>query len=400
MTRPTTRPGLHPTVYRMASTHFIADIYSNVYAPLLPALIPKLGLSLTGAGTLAMLYQMAASVSQLGFGRIADRWRPRLLLVAGPLLSVSVLSLIGIAPTVPLLALCLVVGGLGGAAFHPSSAALVNRLGGRSRGLAMAIHITGGSIGYALSGAIFAPFAQRFGLEWTPVLAIPGLLLLGLVLRGMPQVEPLGRGEGGRWRALRPYARPLTLLYLVVVVRTVTSLGFATFMPVLLTSRGWSVGAAGAAVSAYQLAGGVGGFMGGPLADRFGPRRIIALSLVLAVPFLASATLLSGWPFVFMMAVGGFCLQSTLPVNVTFAHQIAPVSAATVSSLMLGFAWGTGGLAVPLVGAVADRVGIDHALLAIAILPLAGAACALPLPRSSPSGRGSTPAPPEAMIEA
>ena len=68
--------GLHPTVLRMASVHFIGDAYSNLYAPLLPALIPKLGLSLTAAGTLAMLYQMATSVSQLGFGSLADRWHP------------------------------------------------------------------------------------------------------------------------------------------------------------------------------------------------------------------------------------------------------------------------------------------------------------------------------------
>ena len=68
-------------------------------------------------------------------------------------------------------------------------------------------------------------------------------------------------------------------------------------------------------------------------------------------------------------------------MNVTLAHQIAPVSAATVSSLMMGFAWGTGGLTAPLVGAMADRVGIEPTLTAIALLPLVGAACALPLPR-------------------
>jgi len=26
------RSGIHPTVYRLASTHFIADAYSNLYA--------------------------------------------------------------------------------------------------------------------------------------------------------------------------------------------------------------------------------------------------------------------------------------------------------------------------------------------------------------------------------
>jgi FSR family fosmidomycin resistance protein-like MFS transporter len=127
---------LNKTVYRMASAHFVADAYSNLYVPLLPALISRLGLSLTAAGTMVMLYQIATSVTQLGFGRLADRWNPRVLLVAGPLLSVAVLSLIGLSWSPLSLAACLVVGGLGGAAFHPTAAAVVNRLGGSRRGLA------------------------------------------------------------------------------------------------------------------------------------------------------------------------------------------------------------------------------------------------------------------------
>ena len=375
------QPGINPTVYRLASAHFVSDAYSNLYAPLLPALIPRLGLSLAAAGTLAMLFQLAASISQLAFGHLADRWRPRVLMVAGPLVSVSVLSLIGVARTPAALGVILVAGGLGGAAFHPSAAAVVHRLGGNRRGLAMAIHITGGSVGYSLAPVLFAPYVERFGLAWTPLLAVPGLALLAAVLMRMPPVRPFGTGPDGSFGALRPYAKPLFLLYLIVVIRTVTSLSLATFVPVLLTSRGWSVSMAGLAVSLYLFAASVGGFTGGPLADRFGPRRVIAGSLLLSVPLLVVATRLSGWPLVMMLTLGGFFLQSTLPVNVTFAHQIAPVSAATVSSLMMGFAWGTGGLTAPLVGAMADRVGIGMTLTVISFLPLLGAACALPLPR-------------------
>jgi MFS transporter, FSR family, fosmidomycin resistance protein len=101
---------------------------------------------------------------------------------------------------------------------------------------------------------------------------------------------------------------------------------------------------------------------------------------VAAVPFLVAAPLLHGWWFLAMLAVGGFFLQSTLPVNVTFGHHVAPVSAATVSSLMMGFAWGTGGLAVPLVGMLADRVDIAPALMIMGLAPLAAAACTVPLP--------------------
>jgi FSR family fosmidomycin resistance protein-like MFS transporter len=378
------RPEIDPAVYRLAGAHFVSDAYSNLYAPLLPVLIPHLGLSLAAAGTLAMLFQLSASVSQLGFGHVADRWRPRLLMVAGPMVSVVVLSFIGIAWSPAVLGVILVVGGLGGAAFHPTGAALVHRLGGRRRGLAMSIHITGGSLGYSLAPVLFAPFVGTFGLSWTPILALPGLALLAPVLTGTPAVRPFGDGRRDGFASLLPYATPLTFLYLIVVLRTTTSLSFATFVPVLLTRQGWSVGMAGAAVSVYLFAASVGGFTGGPLADRFGSRRVIVGSMVLAVPLLVAATRMEGWPLVVLLAIGGFFLQSTLPVNITFAHQIAPVSAATVSSLMMGFAWGTGGLTAPFVGSMADRVGIEPTLAVIAFLPLLAALCAVPLPGSAP----------------
>ena len=378
------RPAIDPTVYRLAGAHFVSDAYSNLYAPLLPALIPRLDLSLAAAGTLAMVFQLSASVSQLGFGHLADRWRPRVLMVAGPILSVAILSLVGVAQSPLALGVILVAGGLGGAAFHPTAAALAHRLGGRRRGLAMSIHITGGSLGYSLAPVLFAPFVGAFGLSWTPLLALPGLALLGAVLAGAPAVRPFGAGPGGGFAALRPHAKPLALLYLIVVLRTMTSLSLATFVPVLLTQQGWSVGMAGLAVSIYLFAASVGGFLGGPLADRFGSKRVIAASMLLAVPLLASATRMEGWPFVITLTAGGFFLQSTLPVNVTFAHQIAPVSAATVSSLMMGFAWGTGGLTAPLVGSVADRIGIESTLTAIAFLPLLAALSAAPLPGRVP----------------
>jgi FSR family fosmidomycin resistance protein-like MFS transporter len=156
-------------------------------------------------------------------------------------------------------------------------------------------------------------------------------------------------------------------------------------MPVMLTRQGASLAWSGTAVAAYLFASGIGGFLGGPAADRFGARRVIALSLVLAVPFLGLSTTVTGWPFVMLVGLGGFFLQSTLPVNVTFGQALAPVSAATVSSLMMGFAWGTGGLSVPFVGMLADRIGIEATLAALSAVPLVAAALAMRLPPHVPA---------------
>ena len=385
---------IHPTVLLMAGAHFMVDGYGNIFAPLLPLLIPKLHLTLAAAGALTMLYQMAASVAQVGFGHVADRWRPRLLVMTGPVVAVGVLSFVGLAPSVPWLAAVLTVGGLGAAAFHPPAAALAHRLGGARRGLAMSVHITGGTLGFSLGPLLFAPAAQHFGLDWTPLLAIPGLVVIAFFLTRVPPI-PLHHDGVAGVAALRPYARPLGLLYLIVVLRTLTSLAFATFVPVMLTRRGLSVSQAGAIAAAYLFASGAGGFLGGPAADRFGPRRVIAWSLILSTPFLLAAPLLSGAGFIVVLAIGGFFLQSTLPVNVVFGQALAPVSAATVSSLMMGFAWGMGGLSVPLVGAIADRYGIEHTLIGLAFIPLAAAAVSMALPARAP---GVTAYPPVDLV--
>jgi FSR family fosmidomycin resistance protein-like MFS transporter len=396
---PPSRLTLHPTVLLMASAHMMVDGYGNIYAPLLPLLIPRLGLSLAAAGTLTMMFQLAASVSQVGFGHLADRWRPRLLIMTGPVISVSILSLIGLARTPYELALVLVMGGLGAAAFHPPAAALAHRLGGARPGFTMSVYITGGTLGFSLGPLLFAPFAERFGIEWTPLLALPGLLVVAFFLTRVPAI-PHHTSSGGGLRALRPYIKPLGLLYAIVVLRTLTSLAFATFVPVMLTRRGFTIGQAGAAVAVYLFGSGVGGFFGGPAADRFGPRTVIAASLLASCPFLFVAPMLTGWSFVVTLAIGGFFLQSTLPVNVTFGQAIAPVSAATVSSLMMGFGWGTGGMSAPAVGYIADRVGIEPTLIGLSLVPILAAmltwwlpATSLRLPASAATGLPPEPRP-------
>jgi len=297
---------------------------------------------------------------------------------------VALMSFAPLATTPLMLGAVLVAGNLGSAAFHPTAAAIVNRVGGDRRGLAMSVHVTGGAMGNAIAPLIFAPYAQRFGVVWTPLLALPALALLARILRGIPEVRlAQSRGPQGL-AALKPYAMPLTLLWLVVVIRTLVALGFATFLPVFMTRQGMSISQAGTVVAAYLVTGSIGGLAGGPMADRFGPRRVISYSLFAAVPLLALAPMMSGPWSLIVLAAGGFFLGSTLPVNITYAHMIAPVATGTVSSLMMGVAWGTGGLAVPLIGLLGDSIGLGPTLQIVGLIPALGGLLTLALPRGRP----------------
>jgi FSR family fosmidomycin resistance protein-like MFS transporter len=212
----------------------------------------------------------------------------------------------------------------------------------------MSVYITGGTLGFCLGPLCFAPFAARFGLGWTPLLALPGLAVVGFFLLRVPPI-PLHPSAQRGFGALRPYAKPLALLYASVVLRTLTSLTFATFVPVMLTRRGLSVGEAGASVAVYLFGSGIGGFLGGPAADRFGARAVIVRSLVPPCLFMFIAPFLSGWAFVLVLAVGAVPAVDA-PVNVTFGQSLAPVERGDGGVVDDGLRLGTGGLSVPLAG--------------------------------------------------
>jgi FSR family fosmidomycin resistance protein-like MFS transporter len=52
---------------------------------------------------------------------------------------------------------------------------------------------------------------------------------------------------------------------------------------------------------------------------------------------------------------------------------------------MMGFGWGTAGISVPFVGMLADRIGIERALMVMAFMPLLAATLAIPLPSGARS---------------
>ena len=61
--------------------------------------------------------------------------------------------------------------------------------------------------------------------------------------------------------------------------------------------------------------------------------------------------------------------MATMPLGVALAQKLAPRGKAMVSSLMMGFAFGLGGLMAPLTGKLADIFSIRGVLFFLAIVP-------------------------------
>ena len=129
-------------LFLVTLSHFCVDTYSTMLAPLLPVLMASFGLSLASAGLLATFYSITAFTQPL-MGTWADRMKKRHLVIGGLVLA-SLLPLIGVAGSYPVLLLILFVGGLGVSAFHPQVFSLVGELSQPRRSFGISIFVFGG----------------------------------------------------------------------------------------------------------------------------------------------------------------------------------------------------------------------------------------------------------------
>jgi FSR family fosmidomycin resistance protein-like MFS transporter len=352
--------------------HLLNDGFASFLAPLLPLLIERLDLSFAMAGLMGTTRILMNSLMQPGLGHLVDRVQRPWLVIIGPLLTVTAMSLIGRANNYPLLLIIMVIAGLGTALFHPAAAALVAVGSHERRGLMMAFFSSGGTFGGALAPIVIVAFTQAFRLENTPWLLVPGLVLLIAFAVPLRRVLPDPvRHEHERFR-LGNLPRRFFLLWSVIVVRAVSATAFASFLAVLVTQRGGTALVGGAAISAFLLLGAVGSFFAGNLSDRWGRKAVLLSSMLLATPlyvlFLHGPTAML---LPIIAAAGLFALSAT-PVGIVAAQECLPGRTGLVSGLVMGLAWGVGGLALTPIGWLADTFGLITIMTYVSMLPLIG----------------------------
>jgi FSR family fosmidomycin resistance protein-like MFS transporter len=79
------------------------------------------------------------------------------------------------------------------------------------------------------------------------------------------------------------------------------------------------------------------------------------------------------------LGVLGMVLISSFTVTIVMAQQLLPHNLGVASGLMVGFAIGTGGFGVTILGKIADHFDVLTALKSIWVLPIAGLLLSLPI---------------------
>ena len=372
--------------------HLTVDSYVGIIPVLYPVLIGRFHLSLATVGLVSLAYAGTAAISQPLFGVIADRYGTRLTGLALGWTALT-FALVGFVPTFPLLLVLACASGLGSGAFHPFGALDVRGLlPAWRRSFGMSIYVTAGTVGVAIGPLIGIGVLALFGIRGTGLLLIPGITTGAYLLwRVREKVRP---AAGAGARTVAAVSRPVPVFALAMVIGVMMSRSwtvnvFQSFTPTWYRQLGYGPEFYGPLVTVLVLASAAGTVGCGSLADRYGRRTVILATLVLSIPAIFLYTLFPGpWAFVTGILIG-FLAASTAPLMLLMAQQLMASRAGLASGLVMGLGFVTGGIGIPINGAIADRIGLQESLMTHVILVLVTIVIAWYLPREREMDRYS-----------
>ena len=370
----------------LSTGHLAVDFAGGALPALLPFLKDRFGLDYTLAAVLVLASTISSSVVQPLFGLWSDRRGAIWLLPAGVAVGGVGIALASASPVYGLVVLCVIVSGLGTAAFHPEGSKFAAYASGAKRASGMSLFSVGGNVGYALGAVVTTPIVVAFGLSGGLLLMIPCLVVAAILLALVPFLlgfEP-GRAERGERPASTARERPgaMVLLLLVVAFRSVAWFGLITFVPLWEVSLGHSKTYGAHLLALMLLTGAVGTLVAGPLADRIGRRPVLMASNVVLPPAILVFVLVGGVPGAIALCIIGPAVVGTFGVTMVMSQEYLPRHIGMASGLSIGLSIGLGGIAAVILGAVADSVDLKTALYICAAAPIAGALLTALLPPS------------------
>ncbi|GAA2207087.1 MFS transporter [Nonomuraea monospora] len=350
----------------LSAGHATVDFYQGVVPALVPFLVAGRGYGYVAVSGIVLAATLLSSIVQPLFGLLTDRWRMPWLIPVSMILAGTGVAICGVSDSYVLTWLAAALSGLGVAAYHPEAARLA-RIASEGSHVRMSWFSTGGTLGFASAPVLVTPLLAGWGLGASPFLVLPAVL--GAVLT-LPAVRALTGGARAA-RAAGPVSGrddwpSFARLTLVIVFRSVVYVGLSAFVALYMGG-----GAAGAVALFVLFAGGaVGTVVGGRTAARLGRVRTMRLSYALAVPAVAGVVLVPGPAAYAFVAASSIALYAPFSLHVTLGQDFLPTRVGTAGGVTLGLAVSVGGLASPLVGAVAEATSLRTALACLIAFPV------------------------------
>ncbi len=368
-------------------SHLLNDMIQSLIVAIYPLLKGEFQLNFVQIGAITLTYQICASVLQPIIGVYTDKHpRPHSLSVGMGFTLTGLLTLSLAQNYASVLAAAALVGA-GSAIFHPESSRIARLASGGRHGMAQSIFQVGGSAGSAigplLAAWIIIPHGQR-SLAWFALAAILAIAVLWNV-SAWYKSQHLERST--QRKAAAPASSPVSSRRVALSVIILLVLIFSKYFYLASISSYYSfyliekfhlpVQSAQLYLFVFLLAVALGGLIGGPVGDRVGRKRVIWFSILGVAPFTMALPYVDLWWTGILSFVIGLILASAFSAILVFAQELMPGKIGAVSGLFFGLAFGMGGIGAAVLGAVADRHGIEFVYRLCAYLPLLGVTAAL-----------------------
>lgn len=350
--------------------HAVHDGYTDLIYVLLPIWQSEFGLSYSLLALLRGLYAGSMAALQVPSGRLADRFGGRTLLAFGTVVAALGYAFAGLSGGAVGLCASLALSGAGSSVQHPIASAAVSRAyGDKARG-PIGTYNFSGDLGKAALPALTSLLVTL--MPWRHALWLIAAigLVSALAVAMMPAVRKQGTSNAERSIA-KGGGRGFQTLCVIGALDTASRMGFLTFLPFMLQSRGATLPTVGAALAAVFVGGAFGKFACGWLGERFGVVRTVLLTESVAVALILSAMALPLAPALILLPAVGAALNGTSSVLYGTVPELSP-SGGVENAFAVFYTGviGAGALAPVLYGVIGDLGGWGWGMTAAAATAL------------------------------
>lgn len=378
-------------VVALAVGHMVTDMQAGALPIVLPQLKELFALSYSQLAAIVLLQNIMSSVIQPAFGYITDkRSLPRFLPICAMMAGAG-FAFIGWVSSYTWLLVNVVCISLASATYHPQASKTVNFLSDdTNRTKNMGLFSIGGNAGMAV-GSILMTFLLSLagGLHNTVYFAIPGVLVMALMMKAMPdyirvnkehEAQQAQKQASGMNEKISYFALFLILFY--IFMRSSIHSGISTYLPLyFMKFRGFEAVFSSSLVSGFLLGGVAGTYVGSVLSDRLGARKILLGSITLSIPAIYCITIATTQAFAMASVVlAGFFIIGSFATTIIIAQCMMPNNVGMASGLTIGFSVGLGGFGVTILGMLADTFGLPVVMQLLVWLPIVAAVTAIWIP--------------------
>ncbi len=359
------------TVLTVSFAHLSHDLYSSFLAPILPLLIAKLGIPLSGASILDVVRKLPSLFNPI-IGIIADRTSVKWLLIIAPAITAIAMSLIGLAPGYLTILLLLLVAGISNTFFHVPSPVIIKDVAGTEIGKGMSYYMLGGELARTLGPLLITTAISFWGLEgsWRVMpIGIATSVILYFKLKHVHSA-PIKKREKGANEVLIKHYKLFSLIAGISFFRGLIHISLTLFLPTYLMQNGASLWLSGIAVSTLQLAGAIGTFFAGSLSDKMGREKILLICSIINPILMALFMISTTWLKFPILVLIGLSLFANGPIMLALVQSTNTDRPSLMNGVYMALNFGVSSLVSLLIGFVGDNIGLKSTFYSSIVLSI------------------------------